>query len=310
MAQHFVIDGAMSTALEEAGYQALNQKLWTAKALIDVPKLVKKVHKDYFEAGADCGITDSYQASIAGLKEAGYNETEAEQLIVLSVQLFKEARDEWWKTAPKSRCYPLCLGSAGPYGAYLADGSEYRGHYGISADELKAFHKRRIELLHRSGADVILFETVPSLKEALIEAELAEALQADYWISFSCRDDHHTNEGQSMAECVEALKNHPHLKAIGVNCTQPRYITSLITDLKAAELPIIVYPNSGETYDGETKQWSGKKDQIDFQAYALRWYKAGANGIGGCCSTSVRQIRDIRRARDTFLKMQKQIRVK
>lgn len=310
MPEYFVIDGAMSTALEEAGYRTLNQKLWTAKALIDAPNLVKKVHRDYFEAGADCGITDSYQASIAGLCAAGYSEREAEQLIILSVQLFRQARDDWWKTAPDNRSYPLCLGSAGPYGACLADGSEYRGHYQISDSQLKAFHKRRVELLHQAGADIILFETVPSLKEALIEADLAEAIGADYWISFSCRDDHHTNEGQSIAECVDALKNHPHLKAIGVNCTHPRYITSLILDFKEAGLPIVVYPNSGEIYDVQTKQWSGEKDQIDFQAYALRWYKAGANGIGGCCSTTVRQIRDIRKARDTFLKIKKQIKVK
>lgn len=309
MEKYFVIDGAMSTALEEVGYTTLDQKLWTAKALIDAPEMVKEVHKRYFEAGADAGITDSYQASIAGLLEEGYNETAAEQLICLSVQLFKEARAEWWSTA-SHRSYPLCLASVGPYGAYLANGDEYRGHYMKSDDELKAFHRRRIELLHQAGADIILFETVPSLYEALAEADLAEEIGADYWISFSCRDDHHTNEGQSIAECVDALKHYPHLKAVGVNCTPPRYITSLIMDLKALQLPIVVYPNSGETYDVKTKTWSGKKDQINFKTDALKWYKAGANGVGGCCRTSFKQVRDIRAARDTFLKMEKQIRVK
>ena len=305
MNEYFVIDGAMSSALEELNCPSLNNKLWTAAVLAESPELIKQVHLNYFEAGADCGITASYQASIKGLMEAGYTEEEAEHFITISVDLFKEARDEWWKNADhEKRSYPLCLGSVGPYGAYLADGSEYRGHYKVSDEELYDFHKRRIELLHEAGADVILFETDPSLREANKEKKIGEELGVDYWISFSCRDGHHTNEGQTKEECVKALADHPHLKAIGINCTDPRFVTDLIYDLvKVTDLPIFVYPNSGKVYDPVTKTWSNEDENISFGDYALAWYKAGAKGVGGCCTTTEEHIREVRKALDHYLEI-------
>ena len=194
-----VIDGAMSTALEAQGCD-LNDSLWTAKALSQWPELVSRVHADYFRAGADCGITCSYQATIPGLMAKGYDEAEAETLISRSVELFLVARDTWWEAEGRAagRAYPMCLGSVGPYGAYLADGSEYRGNYGVSDDVLRDFHARRMELLWTAGADLLLFETQPSLREAMIEADLAERMGADYWISFSCRDGAHIHEGDRI----------------------------------------------------------------------------------------------------------------
>jgi homocysteine S-methyltransferase len=305
MNEYFVIDGAMSSALEELNCPSLNNKLWTASILANHPELIRQVHYNYFEAGADCGITASYQASIPGLMEAGYSLEEAEHFITLSVDLFKQAREKWWKHADHlARSYPLCLGSVGPYGAYLADGSEYRGHYKITDQALYTFHKRRIELLHEAGADVILFETNPSLREALVEAKIGEELGVDYWISFSCRDGHHTNEGQSMKECVEAFSDFSHLKAVGINCTDPRYVLDLIQDLvKETNLPVFVYPNSGLVYDPQTKRWSQPKEQFSFGDYALSWYKAGAKGVGGCCTTVEKHIRLVRKALDEFLKI-------
>ena len=166
-----VIDGSMSTPLENRGV-SLNSKLWTAKILAEQPELIKQVHKNYFKAGADCGITCSYQASIPGLMENGYTLEEAENLIRSAVKIFCEARDEWWEEEEgreAGRAWPLCLGAAGPYGAYLADGSEYRGNYGITDEQLKEFHKRRVELLHEAGADIIMLDnmTPEMMKEAV-----------------------------------------------------------------------------------------------------------------------------------------------
>lgn len=86
----------MSTSLENTGV-SLNSKLWTAKILAEQPDLIKQVHKNYFRAGADCGITCSYQASIPGLTENGYSLEEAENLIRNAVKIFCEAREEWWE---------------------------------------------------------------------------------------------------------------------------------------------------------------------------------------------------------------------
>lgn len=299
-----VIDGSMSTALEQMGCD-LNDSLWTAKVLAEQPDLVRQVHENYFRAGADCGITCSYQATIPGLMAHGYTQGEAEDLIRRSVELFRQARENWWQAEGKAagRVYPLCLAGIGPYGAYLADGSEYRGHYGVSADALRDFHRRRMELLWQAGADILLIETDPSLEEALLEADIAEELDADYWVSFSCKDGQHINEGTPIRDCVAALaQGHPHLKMVGVNCTPPQYIEELIGECrKGGDLPVGVYPNSGETYDPTTKTWHGSRMSITFGDYARRWMRAGAKAVGGCCRTVDIHVKQVVQARAAVL---------
>lgn len=301
-----VIDGSMSTGLEQLGCD-LNDSLWTAKALAERPDLVKQVHLSYFRAGADCGITCSYQATIPGLTAKGYTEAEAEALITRSVELFLEAREEWWTAGGKDsgRAWPLCLAGIGPYGAYLADGSEYRGSYGVSGGTLRKFHQRRMELLWNAGADLLLIETQPSLSEVLIEADIAESLGADYWVSFSCRDGSHIHEGNPVRDCAAALaKGHPHLKMVGVNCVPPQFVERLIGELKAGcDLPVAVYPNSGEEYDAATKTWHGSRDGVTFGDYARRWMRAGASAVGGCCRTVDCHIEEVVKARAVFQKL-------
>ena len=301
-----VIDGSMATALEALGANT-NSSLWTAAALAEQPELVKQVHLDYFKAGADCGITCSYQATIPGLMAHGYSEEQAEKLIADSVRLFLEARDEWWEEEgkEKDRAYPVCLAGIGPYGAYLADGSEYRGNYGVTDQVLRDFHRRRAEILAKAGADVLLIETQPSMKEVLIEAEIAEELGADYWISFSCRDGLHINEGDLIRDCAAELsRGYPGLKMIGVNCSKPEYIVSLIHEIRnATDMPVGVYPNSGLVYNPGTKTWSVPDGQMDFGAYALAYMKAGAVAVGGCCTTNKEHIRQVAEIRDKFVAM-------
>ena len=301
-----VIDGSMSTALEALGADN-SSKLWTAAALANNPDLVKQVHLDYFKAGADCGITCSYQATIPGLTEHGYTNEEAERLIADSVRLFMEARDEWWESEGKAagRAYPLCLAGIGPYGAYLADGSEYKGNYGVSDQVLYDFHRRRLEILKDAGADIMLIETQPSLNEAIIAANICEELGFDYWISFSCRDGYKTNEGDKISDCARAFsEGFPHLKMIGVNCTKPDFIASLIREIKSeTDLPIGVYPNSGLIYDPETKTWTQPQNVMNFGSYALDYMQAGAVAVGGCCTTGCEQISQVVSAREAFVMM-------
>ena len=301
-----VIDGSMSTALERLGADN-SSRLWTAAALADNPELIKQVHHEYFRAGADCGITCTYQATIPGLMEHGYSEEEAEKLIADSIRLFREARDEWWQDEGKEsgRDYPLCLAGIGPYGAYLADGSEYVGNYGVSDEVIYNFHRRRLEIVKEAGADIALIETQPSLNEAKIAAGICEEIGLDYWISFSCRDGYRINEGQLISECAKAFaEGYPRLKMIGVNCSKPEYVASLVRELKTAtELPIGVYPNSGLIYDPETKTWTQPQNVMNFGSYALDYMQAGASAVGGCCTTDVEQIEQVVSVRDTFTLM-------
>ncbi|MEA4973094.1 Homocysteine S-methyltransferase [bioreactor metagenome] len=290
-----IVDGAMATELEAMGCD-LNDELWSAKVLAEQPELIKKVHLSYFKAGADCGITASYQATIAGYIKKGYSEEEAENLIIRSVQLLCAARDEWWEDEGKNsgRAYPLVAAAVGPYGAFLADGSEYRGGYNVSKEVLVDFHKRRMELLWNAGAEILAIETVPSLEEALITAEIAENIAADCWISFSCKNDKEISEGTPIDKCAAKLNKYDCVKAIGLNCTAPHFVEGLIKKIKAvSEKPIVVYPNSGEEYDAVTKTWHGSKDGKTYGQWAESWYRAGAGIIGGCCRTTPANIEEV-----------------
>lgn len=290
-----VIDGAMATELEAMGCD-LNDELWSAKILVENPELIKKVHVSYFEAGADCGTSASYQATVAGYMKRGFSEKEAEGLIRRSVDLLIAAREDWWENGGKEsgRVYPLVAAAVGPYGAFLADGSEYRGGYTVSDEELKEFHKRRMKILWDEGAEILAVETVPSLREALVCAKICEEIGAECWISFSCKNSSEICEGTKISECAKALDAYGCVKAIGLNCTAPHFVEGLIKEIKSvSKKPIIVYPNSGEHYDPVTKTWHGNKDGMTYGMFAEQWYDAGATLIGGCCRTTPENIEEV-----------------
>jgi homocysteine S-methyltransferase len=291
-----VIDGALATELERRGCD-LNDELWSAKILLEEPEKIKQVHHDYFKAGADCAITASYQATIEGFRKRGLNEEEAVALIQKSVSLAREARDEFWadESNHAGRARPFVAASVGPYGAFLADGSEYRGNYGLTEKELMDFHRPRMTALIEAGADLLACETIPCLIEAQALAKLLKKFPgATAWVSFSGGDEKHISEGQLFADCVRQLERHPQIAAIGINCTSPQYIPSLIREARTAtEKPILVYPNSGETYNATRNDWDGKPVLDSFGEQAREWYEAGARLIGGCCRTTPEDIRVI-----------------
>ncbi|MFG6666990.1 homocysteine S-methyltransferase [Halomonas sp. HNIBRBA4712] len=292
-----VIDGALATELEALGCD-LNDSLWSARLLSEAPETIRQVHQAYFEAGADCAITASYQATIPGFVQAGLTEQEARTLITRSVTLAVEARDAVWQ--PESgRPKPLVAASVGPYGAYLADGSEYRGGYDLDRAGLIDFHRERLALLLEAGADLLAVETLPSLDEALAITDLlAEHPGAQAWITFSAKDGAHISDGTPITECARALAGLPGVAAVGVNCTALAHIEPLIEVIKqACDLPVLVYPNSGEEYDPATKTWHPAKCGHTQSAPsgliqgAAAWLAAGASGIGGCCRTTPDDIR-------------------
>jgi len=288
-----VIDGALATELERRGYN-LKDDLWSAKILLEQPEAIKQLHYDYFKAGADCAITASYQASVEGFMKRGLNEAEAINLIKKSVQLAIEARDEFWSDEANrvGRSKPFVAASVGPYGAYLADGSEYRGNYGLTEKELMDFHRPRMKALIEAGAGMLACETIP----ALIEAQALTKLLKEFpnitaWFSFSARDEEHISEGRLFADCVKELEDNPQIVAIGINCTSPKYIPDLIRAGKEkTNKPILVYPNLGEGYDAEKNDWEGEPATESFGEEAKAWYEAGARMIGGCCRTSPEDI--------------------
>jgi len=291
-----IIDGALATELERRGYD-LKDDLWSAKILLEQPDAIKQLHYDYFKSGADCATTASYQATIEGFTKRGLNEGESIDLIQTSVKLARQARDQFWadETNQVGRSKPFIAASVGPYGAFLADGSEYRGNYGLTEKELMDFHRPRMKALVEVGADILACETIPSLIEAQALAKLLKEFpDTAAWLSFSARDEKHISEGQAFAECVRELEDNPQIVAIGINCTSPKYIPSLIREAKkATEKPVLVYPNSGETYDAIKQDWGGRPVYESFGEEAKEWYNAGARLIGGCCRTTPKDIQVI-----------------
>lgn len=291
-----ILDGALSTELEHRGCN-INDPLWSAKILLDDPDLIAQVHTDYFMAGADCAITSSYQATIEGFVKQGHSEQEAVRLIQESVQLAVQARDIFWESVQdkSQRPKPLVAASVGPYGAFLADGSEYRGDYGLTEEELMQFHRPRMKLLLEAGADILACETIPCLLEAQAIVRLLEEFHGAYaWISFSAKDGLHLNHGEPVADCADWLDKHEQVAAVGVNCTSPEYISSLISQIRShTSKPVIVYPNSGEQYDAKTRHWEGASSHESFGYSAKDWYDQGARLIGGCCRTTPADIQAI-----------------
>lgn len=292
-----VIDGAMATELEARGCD-LNDALWSAKVLLEQPELIRAVHLDYFHAGADIAITASYQATVEGFAKRGLSREQSLDLIKKSVRLAQEARDEFWDKEENrtGRARPLIAGSVGPYGAYLADGSEYRGDYKLSEDELIAFHRPRVEALIASGADLLACETIPCGVEAraLIRL-LGEFPNTFAWFTFTAQDDEHISNGEKVSDIAAFLDDQPQAASIGINCTSPLHITGLIREIKkGTRKPIIVYPNSGEVYDASTNTWHGETSCDSFGKQSKDWYEAGARLIGGCCRTTPGHIREIK----------------
>jgi homocysteine S-methyltransferase len=293
-----MLDGGLATALESRGCD-LNDPLWSAKVLIEAPDLIRQVHLDFLQAGADCITTSSYQASLPGFHRHGLDEAAGAELLALSVQLAVAAREEFWEDPAnrRGRQRPLVAASIGPYAAFLADGSEYTGRYQATDQELYDFHLSRWRILAESEADVLACETIPVGREAEVLLRLLRETSRSWaWFSFCCRDHLHLSDGTRLVDAVAACENEPRVVAVGINCTAPEFIPSLIHEAKAAtQKPVLVYPNSGERYEAVTKTWHSSPSSLGWEGASRDWVRAGASGVGGCCRVGPDRIADIRR---------------
>jgi homocysteine S-methyltransferase len=292
-----VLDGGLATELERRGCN-LNDDLWSARVLMEQPELVGRVHADYLAAGADCIVSASYQATVEGFVKKDLSPAAAERLLEKSVEIALEARDAFWSVPAnrQGRLRPLVAASIGPYGAYLADGSEFTGDYDLDEQGLSEFHADRWQLLAGAGADLIACETLPSATEARVLLRLLEQTPSTIaWFSFSCRDDTLISDGTELAAIARELCGSERVAAVGVNCTAPRFISGLVAAVQAeTSKPIVVYPNSGERWDAEGKKWLTGEEEIDLPAASREWRGLGASLIGGCCRTGPEHIRRIR----------------
>ena len=281
-----VLDGGLSTALEEQGVD-LGGALWTARLLGEEPERLAEAHRAYFAAGARVATTASYQASVEGLVTAGYDTAAARRLITRSVTLAKEVRDE----LADSRSGLLVAASVGPYGAFLADGSEYKGRYGVSSARLRDFHAPRLELLAAAEPDLFAVETIPDADEAEVLVALLDEVDVPAWFSYSVRGAT-TNAGQPLHEAYAVLTGSRSIIAAGVNCSEQADILGAVREAVAVTgLPAVAYPNRGGSWNSETKQWV-YGDPIDLDLVES-WVAAGARFVGGCCGTGPADIAEL-----------------
>jgi homocysteine S-methyltransferase len=290
-----VLDGGMATELERKGFN-LAGPLWSAHVLESSPEAIAAVHREYLDAGADCLLTASYQVSTEGFQGIGFAPQDAAKAAAnalrASVALAEKVRSEYQAGSPRRIWIAASLG---PYGAMLHNGAEYHGNYDCSFEDLVGFHSRRIAVLARTNADFLAFESIPSLEEAkAILAALQPYPDLGAYLSFTCRDRTHVSHGESLRACAELLDAQSQVIGIGVNCTAPELIGSLIGELaKVTSKPIIVYPNSGEQWDALHHCWQGDGQLQAFGALAELWRSAGAQWIGGCCRTGPEHVRAV-----------------
>jgi homocysteine S-methyltransferase len=290
-----VIDGGLATELERRGAD-LSGRLWSARLLRDDPDAIRRVHADYLEAGARVIISASYQASVEGFAGVGLDRDVAERLLRRSVELAREAAEEHGAAGVR------VAASVGPFGATLADGSEYRGDDGRTVEELVAFHRPRIETLLVAGPDLLAVETIPSIREVEAVARiLTELPEVPAWVSCTGRDEERIADGTSIRDAADVVAAVPSLVGFGVNCTPPGLVDGLLREARRAVpgLPLVAYPNASARWDATARSWVGRADPSIVAATARRWVDDGAAYVGGCCGTGPEEIRAISRARAT-----------
>jgi homocysteine S-methyltransferase len=301
-----VLDGGLATSLEAKGAD-LKHKLWSAKVLKESPELIFDTHFEFMVAGADIILTSSYQASVNGFKNYGLYDREARETIFSSVMLACYARDKFIEHQKKAEenLRPIMIGgSCGPYGAILADGSEYNPHYidmkaGTIQKDISAalvdYYQTKIEILlaprNNFRCNFLAFETLPSVIEAQVIAAIMKKYPgAKYWLSFS-------NPSEAL-QAIAKMKTNPQIIAFGLNCVSPKASLEALPSLKTqlqgdSAAVLVIYPNSGSAYNPVKKEWSRDKAQIDWANFAKSANQAGASVIGGCCQTTTEDIKTI-----------------
>ncbi|XP_067951003.1 uncharacterized protein [Watersipora subatra] len=299
-AKCLLLDGGMASQLIANGFSDINfDPLWSARLLSTNPEAVTEAHQAFVKSGADIIETNTYQVSIEGFhKYLDLSSEETLQLVRDSVSL---ARNAIQPQATGKRI--LVAGSIGPYGVALHDGSEYTGHYieHMSMQQLQDWHRPKMKALAEAGIDMFAFETIPAAKEAdaLVNLLATEFPRTKAMLSFSCKNGLHTNYGEPLSDAVRSSMQCDQITHVGVNCTSPEYIESLLDSLQPyKELkPFVVYPNSGELWTSG-KGWAGQSKLVNLEPFISMCIEKGATVIGGCCRVTKETLHQMRKAID------------
>ncbi|MFI8447718.1 homocysteine S-methyltransferase [Streptomyces erythrochromogenes] len=280
-----VLDGGLSNQLAAQGCD-LTGGLWTGRVLDERPVQVEAAHTAYARAGAEVLITASYQVGYRAFAAQGRDRDTTTALLHRSVALAARAAEaadhEVWVAA-----------SVGPYGAVLADGSEYRGRYGLSVRELAAFHRPRIEALLAAGPDVLAVETLPDPDEAEAVLTVLAETDAPAWLGYTVAAGR-TRSGHPLSEAFALAAQAPQVIALGVNCCDPAEVLPALEAAAAVTAkPLLAYPNDGSAWEAATGTWWTPADVPPWPTAA--WRRTGARLVGGCCRIGPERIADLAR---------------
>jgi homocysteine S-methyltransferase len=279
-----LLDGGSATTLEARGHD-LAGPLWSARLLLEDPEAVRSMHRDFLDAGAEVLLTVTYQLSGGGLERAGASATLLGDLMDRAVALAREAVDEVAADRPRG----WVAGSLGPYGALLADGSEYRGRYGLTRGRLRDVHAQRLEAMLAAGPDLLALETVPSGEEVAAWVDLLDGVPLPAWVSVTVGDDGtRTPEGEPIDEALGPALESAEVAAVGVNCAAPELVPAALDRLGDVSLPLVAKPNAGRRWDEASRGWRRGPT-----ADPAAWLAAGARLVGGCCGTGPTHLREL-----------------
>ena len=283
-----VIDGGLSTALEILGAD-VSGPLWTAQTIVDNPALLERAHRSFVEAGSQIIATASYQCGQSQFESCGLTPAQSRQALLDTTLIARRA---------VAGTNTLVAASIGPFGACLADGSEYTGRYDVEWSEVEDYHRHKLNILVDSGADLVAVETIPLADEARLIAEiLQECGSPPAWFSFGFADSAVTYGGNTVSQAVASVVDYDNLVGVGINCTRPVYVEGLLLAMGqlAPATAFVVYPNHGRAWDAIGRCWIGSGESIPSTAELTRWVQLGAKFIGGCCGVGPDQIAELAR---------------
>lgn len=267
-----LLDGGLSTALGDRGI-VVGGELWTGELLRHQPDVVADAHRDFVSAGAEVIITGSYQLSFDGCSRAGWADDEIVTALRNSTVAARMAAME----------ETLVAASVGPYGAFLADGSEFRGAYGVTRSRLREFHQRRLEELVASEPDLLAIETQPDFDEIDVVLDIVSDIAPDmpFWVSCTVTEPGRIAGGAPWEQVVNRVAGVESAIAVGINCSAIEVISPTLQTADT-DLPFVIYPNLGQQWDGVTDSWSGPRHDVT-EELVTEWVSLGARLIGGCC---------------------------
>lgn len=275
----YLLDGAMGTELARRGART-DRPLWSARALIEQPALVLTIHNEYVEAGAEILTTNTFRTTPRAFRNAGVADRSAE-LTDLAVTLAGEAR-------AKAAHEVMIAGSLAP----LEDC--YRPDLVPSGQELADEHGLHAERLARNGADILLCETLGTIREAKAACKAALDTGRPVVVSFLCRADSRLYGGEPLEEAVRQIASLCPF-GIAVNCMPARAIRGALDVLRSATaLPLGAYGNVGMEGKEQAESMTHAVSAEEYASLATTWLEGDMLFVGGCCGTTPEYIRRLR----------------